>query len=590
VVEIAEGTLVLEDRIVAPPVTTTLSEVSLQLRGLGLDLGAPFEAELNARINGSDRSSASGTLVLDPFSADLKVALAGVDLTSLQPYTVRLPGAELRSLHGGIEGSLRFSPGSPFLQFEGTGSFADLQIAGAGEERLLGFEQARLRGIRLTVSPSRLRVTEAAVDGAEFKIHVDKDGNLNLARLSAPAGETQAPAEEEALPIDIARVVFRGAGGSFTDESLILPFGTRIHSLHGELRDFSTRNTAPARLDLEGRVLEEGYFKTAGTLRIADPLAASDINVLFRDVQLPSLTPYSAQFAGYSMTQGMLDLDVRYRLDAYKLVGDHRVIAKDLVLGPKVEGAEGPGLPVRLAVALLKDKQGRIDLQVPVEGSLDSPEFNYRAVFWQAFKTILGNVAKAPFRALGRAFGAGDEELELVGFAAGSFELPAPEQDKLGRIAAELAGREGLSLEIEGRFDPVADTAALKRERLEARIDARRTPEANLDGILESLYAETFSAEKLAAERLRFEVSGAGAAAASFYEGLQEQLQQAETVGEEDLSSLARARAQAIAAALTGPGGLDATRVEIEDPAPVKRKKQGSDLVPSEMTMAAGDP
>jgi len=160
--------------------------------------------------------------------------------------------------------------------------------------------------------------------------------------------------------------------------------------------------------------------------------------------------------------------------------------------------------------------------------------------------------------------------------------------DKLAKVATELQGRDGISLAIEGRFDPVTDTAALRRDRLEARIDARRTPETTLEQILEALYAESFSPERLETERLQFAAAGA-VSGASFYEGLQARLIEAETVGPEDLSALATARAQAIADALTAPGRLDPARVKATDPSPVKRKKQGSDLVPSEMTMTAED-
>ncbi len=586
-IEVAQGTVVFDDRIVAPPVATTLSDVTLRLRDVSTDLAAPLHGELTASVNGTGKGSVTGLLVPDPFSTDLQVALSGLDVTPFQPYSVRLPGAELKKLTAGVTGTLRIGPAAPTVQFDGEGVLDGLRIDGAGEETLLGCHQAKLHGVRFTLGPDRLRMQRVDLDGAAFKLHIDKSGNFNLAQLTvaegdAPAVTAPASPERDPMTVDIARIVFARGGGTFTDESLILPFGTRIHAMHGDLKDFSTRSEAPARLDLEGRVLEEGYFKSSGTLRLADPLAASDVSVIFRDVRLPSLTPYCAQFAGYSLQEGMLDLDLRYRFTDRKLLGDHHVIAKDLVLGPKVEGAQGPGLPVRLAVALLKDRQGRIDLEVPVEGTVDAPEFNYRSVFWQALKKILGNVAKAPFRAIGRAFGMDQEDLELVGFAAGRSDLPEPEADKLAKVATELANREGLDLEIEGRFDPVTDSAALRRDRLEAKIDAKRTPDTDLDKILEALYAETFSPEKLETVRLQLSAATSGA---SFHETLQRDLLEAEAVGPQDLSALASARAQAIAAALTAAGGLDASRVRVTDPSAVKRKKQGSDLVPSEMTM-----
>jgi uncharacterized protein YbgA (DUF1722 family) len=245
---------------------------------------------------------------------------------------------------------------------------------------------------------------------------------------------------------------------------------------------------------------------------------------------------------------------------------------------------------------------------------VDSPEFNYRAVFWQAFKKILLNIVKAPFRAIGRLFGADQEDLELVGFPSGRSELPAPEQEKLAKMSAELAKRSEISIEIEGRFDPVTDVEAIRRARLEQRIDQKRTGEATLDSILEGLYTETFSAEKLEAERAKFMPATAPPPAepepkkkkkkeppppppppresfdaGGYYDALRAQLLAAEQVSDADLADLGRSRGSAIAAALTAPGGLEASRVKVLDPAPVKRKKQGSDLVASEMTMSAKD-
>ncbi|MGH9867417.1 MAG: DUF748 domain-containing protein [Candidatus Polarisedimenticolia bacterium] len=592
---VQDGQIVVDDRAVSPETKTTLSGVALRLEKVSTDLAATVKAELTAAINASGQARVSGTIVPGPRTAELDVALTGLDLAPFEPYAVRLPGAEFRSGVASLTGKLSVTEGKPRARFEGTAALDRLQIAG-GEELLVATESARAVGVKATVSPHRLRVTQVLLDGTFLKLHIDRQGNLNLSRLGVPEeGEAPPPAPTPAgpaVPVDIGKVIFKNAVVDYTDESLILPFGTKIHALNGDIRDVSTTASAPARVALEGRIAEEGYARCDGFLRLADPFAATDLTVIFRGVKMPDLTPYAAHFAGYSLERGVLDVDVRYRVQDLHLIGDHHMVAKDLTLGPKVEGAEGPGLPVRLAVALLKDKDGRIDLEVQVEGTIDSPEFNYRSIFWQAFKKIMANVAMAPFRAIGRLFGKDQEDLELVGFASGRSELPAPEQEKLTRLAAELAGRGEISLEVEGRFDPSTDAAALRRDRLEARIDAKRTPDTSLDAILEALYTETFSKERLEAGRLEHtKTVGASPTldAATFYESLSAQLLEAVPIGEADVSALARARAEAIAAALTLPGGLDPARVAIKDPSPVKRKKQGSDLVASEMTMTAKD-
>jgi hypothetical protein len=365
---------------------------------------------------------------------------------------------------------------------------------------------------------------------------------------------------------------------------------------------------------IEGRVDDTGYVKADGTLRLADPLAASEVAVEFRSIEMVGLTPFVAEFAGYRVREGVMDLDVRYVVTDRRLVGTNRVLARDLVLGDKVDASKAPPLPVRLAIALLKDKDGRINMDVPIEGSVDSPEWAYRKVFWDAVRTILGNVVKAPFRMMGRLFGRDEDDLELVEFDPGRSDLLPAEQATLARLAEQIAPRQDIKLVVEGRFDPAADAAALKRSKLEALIESRREAAAagaapaggasTLETILEALFTEQFSPEALQAERQRFTPpppaaqapAGAPAPAASppaafdgagFYESLRARLLEAQQVGQADLDALATARAASIRTALTGGGVVDVSRVAAAAPAPVSRRKAGSARVAAEMTMTA---
>ena len=589
-IEVLGASARFEDRQKEPIVAVDLTDVALELDNVTSDLKAAVPVTLSAHINGDAEARATGTVVPDPFSGDLDIKLQGLDLRPFVPYAIHLPGVDLRSGVAGAEGKLSVGSGSPKLAFDGGIELAALQIAGAGSDRLVACDRAAVKGARITILPEKIRITTVQLDGAFVKLEIDRGGNVNLKKLLAagdasPAAAAPPAAPAKPLDLGIGTIAIRDATAEYTDESVILPFGTKIHAINGAIKDISMTSPAPGSLALEGRISEAGYFKADGTMRLAAPFAATDVLVIFRGVNMPELTPYSAQFAGYAIEKGVLDVDVRYRIKGGRLVGDHRVIAKDLTLGPKVEGAKGSGLPVHLAIALLKDKDGKIDLEVPIEGTVDSPEFNYKSVFWQAFKTILGNVAAAPFRAIGRLFGADSEDLELVGFAAGHAELPAPEREKLVKVGAELAAKPDITLGIEGRFDPVVDADAIRRSRLDSRIDAKREGGATIETILPALYAQTFSAERLEAERLKFPPENA----AGFFDAIRSQLLAAEDVPQSVLEELARARAASIAAAISAPGGLDPSRVKLLDPSPVKRKKRGSELVASEMTLSAGD-
>ena len=228
-------------------------------------------------------------------------------------------------------------------------------------------------------------------------------------------------------------------------------------------------------------------------------------------------------------------------------------------------------MPLRLAVALLKDSQGRIELDVPVEGSVDDPEFGYRTVAWQAFKSVMTNVTTAPFRFLGRMMGIHGDDLELVSFEPARSDLLPPEKEKLQKLNQALRERPGLDLHVVGRFDPTTDSEALRRSKLEAALASQS---------LEALYSAAFSAEQLAAVRARH-TSGSELDSAGYDEELRSSLLAKQTVGDDELTALGRARSDAIIAA------LDASRVTAAPVEPVKKKKEGETLVPCELTIPA---
>jgi hypothetical protein len=247
---------------------------------------------------------------------------------------------------------------------------------------------------------------------------------------------------------------------------------------------------------------------------------------------------------------------------------------------------------------------------------VDSPDFDYRKVFWSAVQTILGNAAKAPFRAIGRLFGRDEDDLDLVEFDAGRSDLLPSEADKLAKLAEQIGPKQELTLTVEGRFDPATDRAAMKQAKLEKLIEARREAASaaaaangasTLETILENLFVEQFSAETLTAERQRFTSSAgdktvdpkpagqpaeaattAGLDAAAFYEALRARLLDAQTITDADLGALASARSMTIQETLIKSGAVEAMRVTVAQPDSVKRKKTGSARVASEVAMSAG--
>jgi uncharacterized protein involved in outer membrane biogenesis len=627
-IEIDEGGVAFEDESTDPMVRLELAGIAARATGVSSDVASPVPVALQSRIGERGTIEIGGTIAPSPLAANVTLTASGLDLAPLRPYIRTAPGARINAGTAALQAEVMATGDTPTVRVSARGTVDGAELRDLQGERVMAWRRMGVDGLTLEHPEDRLRVRKVTLEQPFAKILIDRDGNLNLTSLvqapSTPA-KAAAPATDagQGRTFEVNVVEIKDASAEFSDESLPLPFKTQIHSARGTIKDISSFAAAPATLAIEGRVDQTGYVKSDGTLRTSDPMASSEVTVEFRSIDMPGLTPYFADFAGYAVRSGVLDLDVRYLVKERRLVGSHKVIARDLVLGNRVDGTKDAPFPVRLAIALLKDKEGRINLEVPVEGTVDSPEFAYRKVFWSAVRTILANAATAPFRALGRMFGRDEDDLELVEFDPGRSDLLPADRALLARLAEQIGPRADLTLTVEGRFDPAVDTPALKRAKLEQLIEARRQSAAQaaaaaggstLETILESLYVEQFSADALQAERQKFTTApslpavppapatapgGASPAtppaqaaaafdAAAFYESLRAKLLDAQPVGPADLASLATARATSITASLTGStSAVDASRVTVLQPTQAKRQKRGSQRVASEMNLSA---
>jgi hypothetical protein len=599
--ELEGGAIHFEDTHSAPPARLDLTEFAARATNLSSNLAAMVPLTLSGRVLEKGAIEVSGAIAPSPMAANLKISARGIDLGPWRSYIRDASGAPINKGIAGVEGQLTLSGDKQALRFAADAALDDIELLEPNGGRLAAWRKLQISGLTLETPPGRARVRKITIDEPFAKILIEKNGRLNLMNAAAgPAPAKPAPANSTApMTVEVGTVELRGASAEFEDETLLVPFVAKIHSAGGAIRDLSSFASAPATLAVEGRVDETGHVKTNGTLRIANPMASSEVNVSFRSIEMVDLTPYFAKFAGYSVKSGVLDLDVKYIVKDRRLIGNHTLSARDLVLGERVKDSKAPGLPIRLAVALLKDKEGRINMDVPIEGAVDNPEFDYSAVFWSALRTIMGNAAKAPFRAMGRLFGRDEEDLELVDFDTGRSDLLPAEADKLARLAEQIGPRRELTLAIEGRFEAAGDRAALKQSKMERLIESRResaaaaaaaTGAATLETILETLFTEQFTAPGLAAERQRFTATSGPEPvfdAAAFYEALRARLLESQQVSDAELETLATARAQTIRQALTSAGVIESTRVSVTPPGTAKRKKAGSARVASEITMSA---
>ena len=620
-IEVDSGTVHLEDETVTPKVALDISRIQVRLDTVGTDPKARTGFTASLGLGKKASFSTKGTVVRQPFGADFDLGLTDLDLSMGQPYLGPNPPIYIAGGLASIKGKVRMRETRPKILFEGVAGISGLVINDTSKAPLLTWKDTRVKGIRRTSDPDLLRIKTIEVEQPFARIAISRDRQTNLAPLLSLSPRTTTE-EKEAYHYEISQVLFKDAEIDFSDESLILPFRTRIHSTQGAIRDVASFGGTPGTLELEGKIDEYGLARANGTLHASDPYSATSIKAEFRNLDMPRLTPYTAEFLGYAIKEGRLDVDMDYKIQNRELHAEHHVVAKNMQLGEKIEGSSGPpGFAVKLAVSLLKDRQGNIKLDPLVTGTVDDPHFSYSKIIWQSVKQILGKIASAPFHFLGKLFGGG-EAPELVEFDAGRTDVIPPEREKLDSLAATLQEKPELTLSIEGRYDSVADAAALREAKLKSQIEAQRDSTATktqksdtgtvLSVILENLYIRTFSRPALDSLRAAFTATPGGAPApvketkdnkkkqappppppvngfnaTGYYDSLRAQLLAAQPVERTELVQLGKDRADSIMAALTATKVVDSSRIAATDPAPASKKKSGSSRVASEMKMDA---
>ena len=355
-------------------------------------------------------------------------------------------------------------------------------------------------------APNRLVVRDIELTEPGAKLVISKDRKVNVAQIvrkqpggDSPSGEAKAanradgedgdqtrasaptdtsrPAAQAgppALDARIERLHLHGGTVDYADLSLVLPFSTRVTSVEGTVVGLATTPGRRAEVQADGEIPPYGSASVEGSLLPTAPTEFLDLRVVFENVAIPPLSPYTATFAGRTVESGKLWLDLDYKIDNTELLGENKIRLADFKLGERVEASGAMDLPLDLAVALLTDDEGRIDLAVPVRGDVDNPSFDVGTLVREAIGNLLKRIVTAPFRALGNLFGGkdGGEQTARIEFDAGSAALTSQDRERLDQIAQVLAKRPQLKLVVAGPYAPQRDAEALRTQAARAALAA----------------------------------------------------------------------------------------------------------------------
>jgi len=479
----------------------------------------------------------------------MAVEVANIDLTTLKPYLAAMTAVQLQSATVSAKGKVALNPapakGQPGLQYSGNVSFANFATRDPVlRQDLIKWQRLDLTGIDFRQGPNSLAIDRVRAVKPYSKIVISPDQTLNVVTAFAPlpparattraatrlaaatpvaaraavpitarvatiarprAAALRATAASLPMPVRIRQVVIENGSMDFTDLSVQPNFAAAIVGLGGTVTGLSSSPATRAQVKLTGSVDRFAPVDISGQVNLLSATAFSDIAMNFRNMELTTFNPYSGKYAGYNIVKGKLTTELHYKVENRKLDLQHHIVLDQLEFGDATNSKDAVPLPVRLAVSLLKDRDGVIAIDLPISGSMDDPEFHVGPIIWKAILGLLTKIVTAPFDAIASLFGGGPD-LSYVDFAPGSAALAPDQAEKIEKLAMALTQRPGLRLDIPLQTLSTADDAALAEAAFNEAVGAvvlpppsrslfqRRTapatPEQQRLAVLAQLYQE----------------------------------------------------------------------------------------------------
>jgi outer membrane protein OmpA-like peptidoglycan-associated protein len=358
-------------------------------------------------------------------------------------------------------GNLEINSGENLqLNFNGDANLANLITRDKIKNKdLLKWSDLQLQKINFDLGKQTLNLEKVIFEQPYLRLTIKKDGNTNISELIIPQPKTSGDTESAPMRVNIDKIELKQGHSDFADYSLILPFVTEIKALNGSINSISSEQEKPAKLSLQGKVFDLALVDIKGDYQLKN--GDSDITLSFTHMPLPLITPYMAEFAGYTIEKGQMALDLKYTIKKGELQAQNKIYIDQLALGDHVINPNASSLPIHLAIALLKDSSGKINLDFPVSGSLNDPHFSVESFIADVLSNMITKVAASPFTALGSLLDQ-DRDYSAVKFKPGSSDLSPEETNKLDQLGKALNTKAELNIEIKGVSYQNQDWSAIR--------------------------------------------------------------------------------------------------------------------------------
>ena len=470
------------DATTKEPVSIKLSDISLHADNLKTWGREKAGIKAGMEWNKTGKIQLNGDLVPSIMKAGLDLSLERIDIASLQPYFTDQVNIAVKKGLFHTQGRIAVSmeeKTNPSISFKGKTSVTDfVSLVKASDKEFFNCNSLYLSDMDISLFPVKMVVKDISLTDFYSRVIVSEEGNINLKQVLVSDGESKIvsgpkPAtakEEETSPLPeiiISNVTLQGGHIHYADYFTQPNVIAEMKEITGQIKGLSSMDDTPAAIQLRGLHGQSSPLDIVGRISPLSRKRFLDLDISFKDIDLTRFSPYAAKYIGYKIEKGKLVLDLKYKIDGNKLESRNRLFLDQFTLGEKVDSKDATSLPVPLAISLLKNSNDQIDLNIPLTGDLDDPEFNFSSAVFAVFGNLITKVLTAPFKFLGAMFGGG-EELGFVNFEYGSHTISNEGIKKLDKLMEILDKKKELDLEIEGTYESIQDGEALRLKRYEA--------------------------------------------------------------------------------------------------------------------------
>ena len=582
-VDLKNSKVAFKDKTIKKTFSTSLNNINLNVKNIDLKPKTKFVYKLNSKIDKKAKLSSSGKLSINPLGVNSIYDLRNLSLNIFQPYLDETLNLDIKKADFYTKGNFKLQEKTNNISLSTSSKIKNIDIKHKeSSESLIKVSQIDINKLNFKQSKNSLTIKSINLVKPYAKVHIDENKVTNFSNITKKTTDIKkektdkkSNQESKEFLFSLGPVNIKDGSMNFTDLSLPLPFNSFIEKLEGKISELSSYSSKPSDIQLSGTIDKYGLAKIDGSLDYKNIEQNTKINMLFKNIATKNLTPYSGEFIGRKIDGGKLTLDLNYKIIDSKLDATNKIIIHKIKLGSKIKSENSISIPIDLAIALLEDSNGVIDLSLPVSGNVNDPNFKIGSIVGQAITKLIVKIVTSPFAFLGSLLGIEGEELKYVEFESGKSLLLPPAQEKLDLLISAFKTRPNLSLQVNKTYHTNRDSLAIKTDKfnlklnaLLAKLNKKYKEKDTYLMALESLYLQNKDKKELEAVKKSFYVTKKEKKIfekTKYLNNLQVSQIKLEVATKDELEALATNRAEQIIEYMASSNTLKAQQLVMKD-------------------------